>query len=183
MISKLMSNTCFIIALAMGLTQSVCFAALEGKSNEETSMNCIESNKKSVREFTRIFKNEHNVDRIDHLFSKDFRHNFGPQVRPGLDGFKDMGRMMNRAFPDVVVTEEDLIASEDTVVERSSAVATHLGDFVGTNPPTPPTGKKIRWTEIHIYRFRDGKITEHWVEFSLFQLLQQIGAIPEHSSN
>jgi predicted ester cyclase len=134
----------------------------------------LENNKKGVREFTRVFKNEHNVDGIDHLFSKNFKHNFAPPVKPGLEGFKDIGRMMNRAFPDVVVTEEDMIANDTTVVERSSAAATHKGDFMGT----APTGRRIRWTEIHIYRFADGKIVEHWVEFSLLQLLQQIGAIP-----
>ena len=135
-------------------------------------MNSIESNKKAVREFTRTFKNEHNVDGIDHLFAKDFQHHFPPPLKPGLEGFKDIGRMMNHAFPDVMVTEEDLIADDDTVVERSSAVATHKGDFMGT----APTGRKIRWTEIHIYRFVDGKIAAHWVELSMLQLVQQIGA-------
>jgi predicted ester cyclase len=134
----------------------------------------IENNKKAVREFTRIFKNEHNVDGIDHLFAKDFMHHFAAPIKPGLEGFKDIGRMMNAAFPDVVVTEEDLIADDTTVVERSSAVGTHKGDFMGT----APTGRKIRWSEIHIYRFAEGKITGHWVEFSLLQLLQQIGAVP-----
>ena len=69
---------------------------------------------------------------------------------------------MNHALPDVVVTEEDLIANDNTVVERSSPAATHQGEFMGT----PPTGRRIRWTEIHIYRFVDGKIAEHWVELS-----------------
>ena len=84
-------------------------------------MNQIDTNKAAVREFTRVFKNEHNVDGIDHLFASDFRHHFKPPVRSGLAGFKDIGRMMNTAFPDVVVTEEDLIVTDDTVVERSSA--------------------------------------------------------------
>jgi predicted ester cyclase len=137
-------------------------------------MDSIEAHKRSVREFTHIFKNEHNVDGIDHLFAKDFQHHFAPPVRPGLDGFKDVGRMMNHAFPDVVVTEEDLIANEDTVVERSSAIGTHRGEFMGTGP----TGRRIRWTEIHIYRFCEGQIVGHWVEWAMFQLMQQIGAIP-----
>lgn len=134
-------------------------------------MNSIEGNKRVVREFTRVFKNEHNVDAIDHLFARQFQHHFAAPVKPGVEGFKDVGRMMNHAFPDVVVTEEDLIANEDTVVERSSAAGTHQGEFMGV----APTGRNIRWTEIHIYRFVDGKIAGHWVEFSLFQLLQQIG--------
>ena len=137
-------------------------------------MSNAEKNKSVVREFTRIFKNQHNVDGINHLFAPDFKHNFAPPVRPGLAGFKDIGRMMNGAFPDVVVTEEDLIADDRTGVERSSAVATHRGSLMGE----PPTNKQIRWTEIHIYRIRDGRIVEHWVEMKLLELLKQIGVIP-----
>jgi predicted ester cyclase len=130
-------------------------------------------NKEVVREFTRVFKNEHNVDAIDRLFAPDFRHHFQPPVPPGLEGFKEIGRKMNTAFPDVVVTEEDLIADEDLVVERSSAAATHRGSLLGE----APTQKPVRWTEIHIYRLRDRKITEHWVEFARLELFKQIGAL------
>jgi len=136
-------------------------------------MRVRDQNKAVVREFTRVFKNEHNVDGIDHLFASDFRHHFKPPVPPGLVGFKGIGRMMNTAFPDVVVTEEDLIASEDTVVERSSAVATHRAPLMGE----PPTHQQVRWTEIHIYRLREGKIVEHWVEWAVMDLLKQIGVI------
>jgi hypothetical protein len=140
----------------------------------EAEMDSIERNKRAVREFTRVFKNEHNVDRIDQLFAQEFTHHFPAPIRPGLEGFKDIGRMMNHAFPDVVVTEEDLIANEDTVVERSSAAGTHKGEFMGT----APTGRRIHWTEIHIYRVVGGMIAAHWVELSMLQLLQQIGALP-----
>jgi len=133
----------------------------------------IESNKKAVREFTRIFKNEHDVNGIDHLFSADFRHNFKAPVSPGLKGFKEIGTVMNTAFPDVVVTEEDLIADEKTVVERSRANATNSGPYL----QYPATNKKINWTEIHIYRFdKEGKICEHWAEISSVELMTQIGA-------
>lgn len=135
-------------------------------------MSNVEQHKATVREFTKVFKNEHNVDVVDRLFSPDFKHNFKMPVPPGLEGFKAVGRMMNTAFPDVKVTEEDLIANETTVVERSSAAATHKGELMGA----PPTGKKCHWTEMHIYRFNGaGKIVEHWVEWSTFELLTQLG--------
>jgi len=133
-----------------------------------------EQNKAVVREFTGIFKNQHNVDGIDHLFDQRFQHHFRMPMSPGLEGFKQVGRMMNGAFPDVVVKEEDLIAGGDKVVERSSAVATHKGSLMGEKP----TNKRIQWTEIHIYRMQDGKICEHWVEMAMMELLQQIGALP-----
>ena len=139
-----------------------------GSISEQT-----EGNKKIVREFTRVFKNLHNVDGIDHLFAGGFRHHFKPPVRAGLAGYKDVGRMMNAAFPEVVVTEDDMIAEGDRVVERSSAVATHRGSLMGE----APTNGRVAWTEIHIYRIRDGKISEHWVEFAKLDLLKQIGAL------
>jgi len=136
-------------------------------------MNNVEKNKEAVREFTRIFKNGHNVNGIDHLFAPDFKHNFKVPLSPGLAGFKEVGTVMNTAFPDVSVTEDDLIADEKTVVERTHAAATNTGPYLDY----PPTGKKIKWTEIHIYRFNEsGKITEHWVEISSLELMLQIEA-------
>jgi predicted ester cyclase len=134
-----------------------------------------EKNKQVIREFTRIFKNEHNVDGVGHLFDKKFVHHFRGPMPSGFEGLKQVGLMMNGAFPDVVVTEDDLIASGDKVVERSSAAATHKGAMMGT----PPSNKRINWSEIHIYRLRDGKIAEHWAEVSMMELLQQIGALPQ----
>ena len=134
-----------------------------------------EKNKQVIREFTRTFKNEHNVDGVDHLFdTKGFVHHFRSPVSAGLEGLRQIGRMMNGAFPDVVVTEEDLIASGDRVVERSSAVATHRGVMMGEKP----TNKRVKWSEIHIYRLQDGKIREHWAEIAMMELLQQIGVLP-----
>jgi predicted ester cyclase len=40
----------------------------------------------------------------------------------------------------------------------------------------PATNRKISWSEIHIYRLENGKIAEHWVELSMFELLTQIQA-------
>jgi len=132
-------------------------------------------NKQIIREFTRIFKNQHDVDGVDHLFdTQNFVHHFRSPVSSGFEGLKQIGRMMNGAFPDVVVKEEDLIAAGDRVVERSSATATHKGSMVGEKP----TNTRVAWSEIHIYRLQEGKIKEHWAEISTMELLQQIGAVP-----
>ena len=134
-----------------------------------------DKNKHVIREFTRIFKNEHNVDGVNHLFDKDFVHHFRALLPSGFEGLRQVGIMMNSAFPDVVVTEEDLVAAGDKVVERSSAVATHKGAIMGA----PPTNRKVNWTEIHIYRLKDGRIAEHWAEVAMLELLQQTGVIPK----
>ena len=86
-----------------------------------------EKNKQVIREFTRIFKNQHNVDGVGHLFDGNFVHHFRGPMPSGFEGLRQVGITMNGAFPDVVVIEEDLLASGDKVVERSSATATHKG--------------------------------------------------------
>jgi predicted ester cyclase len=134
-----------------------------------------EQNKQVIREFTRIFKNEHNVDGVGHLFDKNFVHHFRGPLPSGFEGLRRIGIMMNGAFPDVVVTEEDLIAPGDRVVERSSAVATHKGAMMVEKP----TNKRIQWSEIHIYRVQAGKIKEHWTEIAMMELLQQVGVLPQ----
>ena len=134
-----------------------------------------ETNKYTIREFTRIFKNQHDVNGVGHLFDPNFVHHFRTPMPVGFEGLRQVGIMMNGAFPDVVVTEEDLIASGDKVVERSSAIATHAGSLMGK----PATGKRVHWSEIHIYRLKDGKIIEHWAEVAMMELLQQTGVLPE----
>ena len=135
-----------------------------------------ERNKQVIREFTRIFKNEHNVEGVSHLFdTTNFIHHFRMPLAKGFEGLKQVGVMMNGAFPDVVVTEEDLVAAGDRVVERSSASATHKGSMMGEKP----SNKRVAWTEIHIYRIEGGKIKEHWAEISTMELFQQIGILPQ----
>jgi predicted ester cyclase len=155
------------------------FRVVDVKTVEESTMSQEEQNKAVIREFTRVFKNQHNVDGVGHLFdTQKFVHHFRDGRLPaGFEGLRQVGIIMNGAFPDVVVTEEDLIASGDKVVERSSAVATHKGAMMGA----PPTHKTIRWSEFHIYRIRDRKIVEHWAEIAMMELLEQVGALPRPS--
>jgi predicted ester cyclase len=134
-----------------------------------------DTTKQVIREFTKIFKNEHYVNGVDHLFDRTFVHHFRNPLPDGFEGLRQVGIMMNGAFPDVVVTEEDLIASGDKVVERSSAAATHKGALMGA----PPTNKRVKWSEIHIYRLQNGKIAEHWAEIAMMELLQQTGVLPQ----
>jgi hypothetical protein len=51
-------------------------------------------NRQVIRDFTRIFKNEHNVDGVDYLFdTKNFVHHFRTPVSSGFEGLKQIGRM------------------------------------------------------------------------------------------
>jgi predicted ester cyclase len=78
------------------------------------------------------------------------------------------------AFPDGQVTVEDLLADGDKVVVRISLRGTHQGAFRGI----APTGKPITLMGIHIFRFANGKVVEHWGLMDWLAALQQLGVVP-----
>jgi predicted ester cyclase len=83
--------------------------------------------------------------------------------------------MLRQAFPDVrYAIDGDIIVSADTVVTRWTASGHHQGAVFGI----PPTGKRITWTGITIWRIDAGKVVEAWVSRDMLGLLQQVGAVP-----
>ena len=112
---------------------------------------------------------------MDELLAPGFVHHLAdPRLPPGRDAIKLLGQSIAAGFPDVRATVEELLADGDFVIERTTARATNTGDFNGN----PATGNPVTWTEIHIYRLKDGKIVEQWSEIDLLGLLTQLGAIP-----
>ena len=87
--------------------------------------------------------------------------------------------MVRLAFPDVqYAIEGDIIASEDKVVTRWTASGRHQGEVFGI----APTGKRITWTGITIWRIEAGKVVEAWVSRDMLGILQQLGAVPAHAA-
>lgn len=124
-----------------------------------------------VRRFMEEFKNRENLDIVDELMTPDFvLHLPGPQLPPGPQSQKAVGRAIFNAFSEVHVTANDTIVEGDRVVERHSAHALHSGEFQGV----PATGRKVFWTENHIYRLKEGRIAEAWSEVSFHDLMAQI---------
>jgi steroid delta-isomerase-like uncharacterized protein len=95
-----------------------------------------------------------------------------PELSHGIEGFKNYATFLRGAFPDLEVTDEDMVAEGDRVAMRWSFVGTHEGVFWGI----PPTGKRVTMTGFDIFRVRDGKIQELWVESDYLTLMQQLSA-------
>jgi steroid delta-isomerase-like uncharacterized protein len=93
---------------------------------------------------------------------------------PGREGFCQVVTLLRTAFPDLRVTIEDLIAEEDMVVVRVVTSGTHQGAVGGI----PPTGKRVMFSAIQIYRIDAGQVVERWGEGDIFGLLQQLDALP-----
>ncbi|WP_210583191.1 ester cyclase [Streptomyces sp. GESEQ-35] len=74
-------------------------------------------------------------------------------------------------LPDLVVTEQDIIADGDTVVMRLTVEGTQLGPLLGI----PATGRRVRWDAVDVFRFSNRKIVEEWAADDTTAVLYQLG--------
>ena len=79
-----------------------------------------------------------------------------PTAATGAQALKQVWAVLLRAFPDLHVAVEDLIAEGDKVVSRNTVTGTQQGEYRGL----PPTGKSVTYNEIFIVRFAGDRIAE-----------------------
>jgi steroid delta-isomerase-like uncharacterized protein len=96
----------------------------------------------------------------------------GPEV------LKRTVSLYRRAFPDVRITVDDVIAAGDKVVLRWHSEGTHRGELAGL----AATGAHGSVTGISIDHWKDGKVVETWTEWDNLGLARQLGAAPPEGS-
>jgi steroid delta-isomerase-like uncharacterized protein len=97
-----------------------------------------------------------------------------PLDASGAELLKEVFARLHRAFPDLRIAIEDLIAEGDKVVARNTVTGTHQGEYMGL----PPTGKSITYNEIFIVRFADSRIAETWGVVDVLSQMKQLGVLP-----
>jgi len=119
--------------------------------------------------------NDGNFGLLDEILSPDFvDHTARQGVAPTREGLKQNMIGLKTAFPDLHYTIDDAITCGEQVVHRLSATGTMKGEFMGI----PATGKRAAWTEIHIGRGVNGRLTEHWGLVDQLDMLVQLGIVP-----
>ena len=123
----------------------------------------VEENKALVRRAQGVLWNHTgNLDAAAELFAPDH-----------VEDAKQEAANVRRGFPDLESTIEDLIAERDKIVAHWRAQATHRGEYMGI----PPSGNRVNFTGIAIYRIEGGKIAESWGVSDLLGMMQQLGAV------
>src|ERR687892_303533 len=103
----------------------------------------LEENKALVRrEQAELWNHTGNLDAAAELFAPD-----------RVEDAKQEAANVRRGFPDLESTIEDLIAERDKVVAHWRAQATHRGEYMGI----PPTGNRVDFRGISIYRIEGGQ--------------------------
>ena len=73
-------------------------------------------------------------------------------------------------WPDFQTQIEDRIFGGDRIVARAILSATHTRTVQGI----APTGKRVAWATIDIWRVEHGKLAEHWDVVDIASLLRQL---------
>ena len=135
-----------------------------------------DANKALVRHFVEDVKNQRHLEQIAEIFHTDYHEHNGTvsSFGPGIEGYKNFLNHLFTAFPEDAVTIDEIVAEGDMVSYRGTETGTHKAEFLRI----PATGRSATWTEIQFFRFRDGKVAEHWVDVDLFSWFTQLGIIP-----
>jgi len=128
-----------------------------------------DDNKALVRRFISEIFEQGRLDTIDEICAEDFiGHTWGNADR---DGLRAAAERAHTALADAHFVVDDMIAEDDRVAVRLTASARHVGEFMGI----PATGRSYEIGEIHIFRIRDGKVSEHWHQYDLPGAKRQLG--------
>ena len=130
-------------------------------------------NRKIVETFVNDVFVNHDLSRLDSYMTDDYiQHN--PDVAQGKQGFVEFFEQTFRAIPDFRYTLMKIAADGDLVMIYCTTSGTHTG---GAWLEKQPTGNKLNFNVVDIFRMQDGMIAEHWDVADTFKLFRQVGII------
>lgn len=136
-------------------------------------MNNVNKNKETVKRFcNEVFVN-HDFSNIDLLMRDDYiQHN--PDCPQGKAGFLQFFNVIFKAMPDFKYILKEIIAEGDFVWIYCTSTGTHTGgEWLGVKP----SGNKLDFKVVDIFRLQDGKIAEHWDVADTYTMFSQLGRI------
>lgn len=123
-----------------------------------------EENKELVRRYYADVLNGRNIDAIADFFADE---RIVQRVQSGCFGYV-------RAFPDLHVSIDELIAEEDRVFCRSTMTGTHDGEYKGI----PATGRHVSSESAKVFRIADGRFVGYWCLANVAGLMRQLTEEP-----
>ena len=152
-------------------------------TSEEITMSA-ESNKAIVRRYFEEALDKRNLDVLDEIVAIDcviHRPEASEPIR-GLKAFKHALERILQVYSEFTSTIHDLIAEEDRVACRLSHRAVNRGDWTSRLGRHAVAGKTVSWPAIAIFRLRDGKIAEEWVNRNELGMLIELSILPSRGS-
>ena len=146
------------------------------QAQDATPASDLEANKVLARRFHDEIFEQGNLDVADEIIAPNFVWYSPPdQADPtiGPEPVKEAATGFRAFIPDLVLTDDDVIAEGDRVVIRWTATGTAQTEA----GPVP-----VSFTGIDIFRIEDGKLAELWQNTDDYGLAQQLGEIPTEAT-
>lgn len=130
-----------------------------------------QANAALVRESVEAF-NAGDTERLLAVVAPDILIHYAEMPEPlrGREAWQEGFELVKRAFPDLDVRVDDLVAADDKVALRLTLSGTHQGEFQGI----PATGRTITYVSHEFYRVQDGLIAEEWICSDMASLFRQL---------
>lgn len=113
----------------------------------------------------------HNFDTMGKYLAADFvDHNPSPGQAAGGNGAMHAIDELYKAFPDLKMQAQQVVAEGDWVAARVFVVGTHKGTWQGL----AATGKPFRIGGIDMLKVKNGQVVERWGFFDYQSLQQQL---------
>ena len=108
------------------------------------------------------------------VFAEDYvRHDLrATATLPGPAGQAKIAADFRAAFPDLHVNVDMVFGDGDMVAGRWTATGTHTGTWGAIEP----TGHRVQFSAVNLYRFANGKVAEIWNHRDDLGLMEQVGA-------
>jgi predicted ester cyclase len=103
------------------------------------------------------------VDLVDSIFQPDCALHFGSSDVKGIAGVRNMLERQETTYSKLATEVHDIFESGDRVVVRLTHRATGAGFLRSRIGSYDVSGKSFTWDAIVIFRMKDGKIAEDWV--------------------
>jgi predicted ester cyclase len=135
-------------------------------------MDCNTANKIVVRRVFDEIANAGDFNVVDRIYHPDYvDHAPLPGAPPGPAGVRYSIGGLRTAMPDLHVTVEAMSAHADKVAAHNTWTGTHTGDVLGITP----TGRRLTFTGVVVFRLTDGLIAERWAIGVELDLLRELG--------
>lgn len=134
----------------------------------------LDENKKLIRDHYEAFVHRQDAEAVRGQLAEDFvDHEMPPGTPRGPEPGLRWSEMLHRAFPDMRVTIEDMVAEGDRVAVRATWTGTHRGEFPPLN--LPATNRSFTFTGMVFWRIEGDRIAERWATLDRMALMQQLG--------
>ena len=119
---------------------------------------------KHIRETAERLIGQGNTDVIDVAFTAEYVAHSENKDHKGKDFIKRFTRQLRTAIPNLKINDiHVLVENGNTITWLRSLQGVHENDMMGI----PASGKIVKWNEMVVSRFEDGKIAEEWLVSNL----------------